>query len=33
VDEFIQSGVVGNGGDLMRNALALVATCPSYQYL
>jgi len=33
VDEFIQSGVAGAGVDAMRNALALVACCPSYQYL
>ena len=33
VDDFVQSGVSGSGVTLMRNALALVACCPSYQYL
>jgi len=33
VDEFVQSGIAGSGESTMRNALALVASCPSYQYL
>jgi len=33
VDDFVQSGVAGTGELVMRNALALVASCPSYQYL
>jgi hypothetical protein len=33
IDEFVQSGAATTGEALMRNTLALVASCPSYQYL
>jgi len=33
IDEFVQSGAATSDVDVMRNALALVASCPSYQYL
>ena len=33
VEAFVQSGILGKGEALMRNVLALLATCPSYQYL
>ena len=33
VETFVQSGATQAGGEIMRNALALVASSPSYQYL
>jgi hypothetical protein len=33
VDAFVQSGVAMTGEATMRNTLALVASCPSYQYI
>jgi len=33
VEDFVQSGVASGGEELLRSTLALIASCPSYQYL